>query len=64
MGDFNWHERDEIVRRSHGQCPGGHGCTCCCSGCDCGCRDNCRVFRLLALGRPEYVQVAAEAKET
>lgn len=30
-------------------CPGGGSCTCCRSGCDCGCRDDCpewqRVLR-------------------
>lgn len=25
-------------------CPGGLHCTCCRSGCDCGCRDSCQCF--------------------
>ena len=26
------------------QCPGGHGCTCCGSDCDCGCVSTCPVY--------------------
>lgn len=26
-------------------CPGGFGCTCCGDGCDCGCVDECPVFK-------------------
>ncbi len=33
----------ELIARDilPGQCAGGQNCTCCCSGCDCGCRDSC-----------------------
>jgi len=27
------------------QCPGGDNCTCCGTGCDCGCRNDCPKFR-------------------
>lgn len=26
-------------------CPGGQWCTCCWEGCDCGCIDDCPVYR-------------------
>lgn len=34
----------DAVARSVEQCPGGNGCDCCRSGCDCGCRDSCPRF--------------------
>lgn len=50
---------DDAVTRSPFGCPGGYGCTCCRAGCDCGCRDDCPVFRRLIAGELQ----AAEAKE-
>lgn len=38
-------ELDAAVTRSGKQCHGGKYCTCCSSGCDCGCRDECPAFR-------------------
>lgn len=35
---------EKKIRESHRQCPGGRMCGCCCSGCDCGCRDECPKF--------------------
>lgn len=32
-------------------CPGGHHCTCCSSGCNCGCRDSCPKFLLMVSDR-------------
>lgn len=36
---------NEAIARSGALCPGGLGCECCQSYCDCGCRDACPVFR-------------------
>jgi len=45
-GALGSHDRlNEAIARSPASCPGGHGCTCCASRCDCGCRDACPVFR-------------------
>jgi len=42
-------ELDDAIGKSLADCPGGHYCTCCQSGCDCGCRDDCQVFRTMIL---------------
>lgn len=42
---------DDEVRRSPASCPGGRGCECCAADCDCGCRDECPVFRSLIYRR-------------
>ena len=46
---------NDLVHRSGAKCPGGQGCDCCWSGCDCGCRDACLVFR-----RMIYLQAVRE----
>ena len=47
MKQITKQQLDAAVAASPLRCPGGHGCTCCAApgGCDCGCRDNCLVFR-------------------
>lgn len=37
----------EAIRKDPRRCPGGWGCKCCHSHCDCGCRDECPKFRSL-----------------
>ena len=39
--------QEPTQRAAPDQCPGGDGCTCCRPGCDCGCRDDCPVWRRL-----------------
>ncbi len=41
---MNQTELQAAIERSNQQCPGGRGCTCCGSGCDCGCRNDCPRF--------------------
>lgn len=40
---------DRAVLKSTQPCPGGLGCACCGTGCDCGCRNDCPRFRGLIL---------------
>ena len=56
---------DNLVPAGH--CPGGDGCTCCRPGCECGCRDDCPVWRAtearLQLLKSRLDQVKAKAAQ-
>lgn len=46
FGHLNaWAKAPEFFAR--GQCVGGPKCCCCGAGCDCGCRDDCPVWKAM-----------------
>jgi hypothetical protein len=50
---------EEVSKPSMPQCPGGSGCTCCGSDCDCGCIEACPVYR-----KWDRVYVSPKGKRT
>ena len=61
MSDYSKLSDADLNRRDPRPCPGGPDCTCCRPGCDCGCRDDCPVFR--AMVRRERVRLNAADPE-